>query len=426
MVAFGACLVMPGCGAKNSATTRGDQTDGPTIELTAAPAAPAATAGSVDTDDEPVVPGLVPWQLDLLDLGFQAAAAFPMNPHIKNRSRAQERIAMAALEAGDPDLATAYGDEIKNWRRGLIAATVAEWRTERGDDTDFRRLMATAEVMAETAEDWRRDRIMTRLALALANKGEMDRATEVQESILETSEQGPFAVAAAKRMADEDFDAEVVNIRETVARGEYDSTLAALRMSVTLHGRFYEDSDRRAMLEELVTTSWRPTPMLNRLELLAGMADNAIEHGANDHALTFVARGRAILDANRFDAEFHLPQGAMLAEVEVRAGAVDAARASIRGLESSWDALNKELVPSMYHAACVRPLAEAYVAAGEPDEAMRLYRQVIELGAQNPNARPRCDDLVATVASLVTHGLQPDEEMLARLRELRAGLVSPW
>lgn len=50
----------------------------------------------------------------------------------------------------------------------------------------------------------------------------------------------------------------------------------------------------------------------------------------------------------------------------------------------------------------------------------------LEAGTQNRNARPRCDDLVATCLLLVELGLEPSEAFLARAQEIRAGLVEPW
>ena len=55
-----------------------------------------------------------------------------------------------------------------------------------------------------------------------------------------------------------------------------------------------------------------------------------------------------------------------------------------------------------------------------------MLLQALEAGATNPNARPRCDDLVATCLLVVELGLEPTADLLARARALRAGLVDPW
>ena len=77
-------------------------------------------------------------------------------------------------------------------------------------------------------------------------------------------------------------------------------------------------------------------------------------------------------------------------------------------------------------AGALRSVAEAYFAMGELDLARALYARVVEVGADNPNARPRATDLVATCVSMAVHGFEPDEELEKRLAALQAGLREPW
>ena len=74
----------------------------------------------------------------------------------------------------------------------------------------------------------------------------------------------------------------------------------------------------------------------------------------------------------------------------------------------------------------LRQVAEASVAAGEREQALKLYRRAAEEGVQNANARPRTEDLVATCLSMARQGVQPDAELVRRLRATREGLGDPW
>src|SRR5262245_46132888 len=63
---------------------------------TAPPSSPSAPAAP---------PPLRPAQRDLLQLAFDAASSFPLDPHTRNRSRAQDEVVAACFELGQPDLA---------------------------------------------------------------------------------------------------------------------------------------------------------------------------------------------------------------------------------------------------------------------------------------------------------------------------------
>jgi hypothetical protein len=51
---------------------------------------------------------------------------------------------------------------------------------------------------------------------------------------------------------------------------------------------------------------------------------------------------------------------------------------------------------------------------------------VIEEGAENPNARPRAEDLVETLLSMAQVGFEPEPKLIERIEEITAGLRDPW
>ncbi|HSR88649.1 MAG TPA: hypothetical protein VLL07_06815, partial [Pontiella sp.] len=57
--------------------------------------------------------------VQMLELAFDGVSGMPLDPHIRNRARAQEKIVDAALELMQPELAARYAGEIPNWRQAV-------------------------------------------------------------------------------------------------------------------------------------------------------------------------------------------------------------------------------------------------------------------------------------------------------------------
>ncbi len=68
---------------------------------------------------------LVRYQSELLDLAFETATVIPIEPHIKDRSRAQEGVVAACIELAQPVRAVGYTEQIDNWRRGSAYGDLA-------------------------------------------------------------------------------------------------------------------------------------------------------------------------------------------------------------------------------------------------------------------------------------------------------------
>src|SRR5690349_8888326 len=65
------------------------------------------------------------FQTKLLDLAFKTATAIPVNPHIKDRSKAQEAVVKACLELNQPARALTYIEQIEGWQQGSCYADLA-------------------------------------------------------------------------------------------------------------------------------------------------------------------------------------------------------------------------------------------------------------------------------------------------------------
>ena len=63
---------------------------------------------------------------------------------------------------------------------------------------------------------------------------------------------------------------------------------------------------------------------------------------------------------------------------------------------------------------------------GEQAAAFRTYALAVEAGIDNPNSRPRAEDLSATCRSMALHDVRPDAQLWARIRQVSEGLGPPW
>jgi hypothetical protein len=63
---------------------------------------------------------------------------------------------------------------------------------------------------------------------------------------------------------------------------------------------------------------------------------------------------------------------------------------------------------------------------GDEPKARAAYLRALDEGSVNPNARPRAEDLVATLVSMAESRIAPDAEASAKVAAIRAGLVAPW
>jgi pentatricopeptide repeat protein len=123
--------------------------------------------------------------------------------------------------------------------------------------------------------------------------------------------------------------------------------------------------------------------------------------------------------------ESAIPLMAQLARLRFRAGDEAGARAEAERALALFDA-KRDTIANIYRARALRPIAEAYCAMGDTAAAFDLYKRAVEAGMENPNSRPRAEDLVATCCSLALHAMEPDAVLASRIREIQAGLGDPW
>lgn len=367
---------------------------------------------------------------ELLNLAFQSASALPLEPHIKNRSRAQEAVIEAGLELGQAKTVRTMIDEVANWRRGACLAELAYFCATHGDAARVLPLVeAASESLAQTDDDmaqgWRRDRLRTKMARALLAIGDGDGAAKWSQGAID-AEIARLAAEAARTMTLEQARNYLEGIDRVVSTTLFEQVMGTLEIAADLYGKLYADMELRAAFEAKIKASWKLMPIGVRLSLLAKLADGATNAGDQETALRLLDEATLMLDGYEWgQMRNHVPLIALIAEGRARAGDLDGAEGEIaRGL-ATFKA-GQAATPDVFQARALRPLAEASMALGKPELATELYTLTVQVGLLNPNSRPRAEDLAATAASMATHGFEPSAELWGTLRGALDSLGTPW
>lgn len=385
---------------------------------------------------------LEPYRKELLDFAFNAATAMPELPHIKTRSRGQERVVVACFELDQPRLALRYVEEIDNWRRGAGYADVAFYLAEHGRARDAQRYLdlageyvermsllddeAAGEIddgSIEGFQAWRRDRIRAKIARTHLLLGETAKAAEFADG-LEASESGAVELVAARTMDASAVEAHAAVLETIAGEADFERVRNALGVGVELLGRFHADAEKRALLETKLMACLAKSPTFFRIDFLLAMAGESLEHGDRARALARVQEVEAILGENQFAPEDGIPLLARLAGLRHRASDEEARR-RLDTARAKFQA-ERARIADLERAELLVPLAETYRSLGDTAVALEVYRQAVTDGAENRNGVPRAEDLCATLCSMARNGVEPDPELWDEIRAIYAGLREPW
>jgi len=378
---------------------------------------------------------LAPFQVELLELAFDTAAAIPVYPHIKDRSRTQEAVVTACLKLGQPSRALSYIEQISNWRQGTGYADLALYCAQLGFGQkariylDLANQIAEKSIQTDTADgnvpqEWRTDQIKVKIAQAYAWLGQIEQANQLEKGVVE-SETAKVAGAKALACDEKTFDEQVNSLETMIAQGNFDITKNALGAYAQLFKRFYPDEKRRLLIEEKIKASWGKMPIFIRIELLTDMAVSALEHNDQTKALSIVDEAQGLIDGNQWPVEIRIPMAANLVVLRFRAGDKEKAKSDADALLGQYETEGSAIV-NIYRAGALRPLAEAYQAMGDREVALLVYKKAIKEGIENPNSRPRAEDLSATCCSMAMHVVEPDAELWLQIHQVRKGLGQPW
>jgi hypothetical protein len=376
-----------------------------------------ATAGSLV--DLP----LDAYRCELLDLAFDAVSAMPVDPHVKNRSRAQEAVVKACLELDQPQRALQFTKQIVDWRRGVAYADLAFYCARRGLKGEVETYLDLADQASQDVQDWRRDRIRVRIAETHAYLGQAQAAAQFEQGV-DASESGKVARVMAMVCPPESFDEQMATLASLVATEHFDAVKNALGAYGELYNRFYADDARRRTIEERIRMSSGNLPAFVRIDVLIELVDFSLAHSDQAKACELLNEARTTVESATWQPTMGIPLVAKLSELRFRAGDPEKARQEARAALALFDAKRDQIV-NIYRGEMLRSVAEAFQTMGDPI-ASELYGRAIEAGMENPNSRPRAEDLAATCCAMALHAAQPTPALWNRIREIRKGLGDPW
>lgn len=367
---------------------------------------------------------LAAYQNELLDLAFATASAIPIKPHIKDRSQAQEGVVAASLELDQPWRAFGLIEKIENWRRGTGYADLAFYCAMHDYTNEVQQYLDLAIQISESAEDWRRDHIRVKIANTYTLLGQTRQADQYVKGLADAESDKVSGVMAM--IADEDnFEGQLNALDSLLVSGNFNIVENTLKAFANLFNRFYDDAERRSLVEEKLKTSWEKLPIFMRIELLKELAGFALDHADQAKALELVNEAQLFLDGAQWRPEHRIPMISKLVKLRFLTGDRQNARTDADVLLALFDSQRGKIV-NIDRAGALRPLAEAYQSMGDTAAALAVYKRAVEEGVENPNSRPRAEDLSATCLSMALHGVEPDAELWTRIRQINDGLGDPW
>ena len=369
------------------------------------------------------IPHFQAYRIKLLELAFEAASAIPVQPHIKDRSRSQAAIVETCLRLDQSSLALSFIARMEDWRKGACLADYAFYVVRHGD-CSIEQHLAEAAAIAASATDWRQDRIKAKIARARVLLNQVEAFEQLASNISET-EIGKVDQARAMIADEAEFDRQMQAIDAIVAQRNFDLTRNALESVAELFERFYADSTRRELAEQKIKSSWNSTPEMFRLELLSKLAETALAHHDQSKALALVNESQALLAQHQWSPEYEIVTAARIAAQRYAAGDQTRANADLETIVG-WFESRRQMIMGIDRAGALRAVGESYARMQNAAASLRIFSRAVEEGADNPNARPRALDLAATCSSMALAGIEPDDELWVRLRQLRAELNAPW
>ncbi len=384
---------------------------------------PSAMAIPVQAASIPDLP-MAEYQARLLDLAFQAACSIPTNPHIKDRSRAQEAVVMTCLKLEQPGRAAQYCEGIDDWRRGLCYAELAFYYAKRGAVELAKDSLAKARKISDEAQDWRKDTINVKMAQALVLLGQGDQASQYEIGVVD-SQKGKVEGIRAMQCDDGAFDEQIQVLESLGKEGGFDILQNVEQAYALLFNRFYSDTQRRDRIEQKMKSVWNTMPYFVRMELLMTLTGFALNHSDAVKALELVQEANQLLEDSQWRMDHRISTMASLSALRFKAGDKTKARNDCDAAQALFDVQRLSIV-NIDRARTLHKLAEAYQVMGDTKTALMVYKKAVEEGVENPNSRPRAEDLSAACCSLALSAVEPDAELWARLNQIREGLSQPW
>lgn len=380
---------------------------------------------------------LAPWKSDLLRLAFDAASKFPINPHKKNRGRVQDLVVSTCFELDQPNLALSFAPRIVGWRRGVAFADYAWCCAKQGDGKGVAQYVRLAEsVLSDmaadpTAQEWRADKVLHKIARAWSALGQIEKASAALRKVDPTSSGAVDAgwsdtvASRVEHLTKADARDELRRIENVFLAQSLGEQFTSLLIIGAVYDRFYQEEGLRSFAAELILERFVKLPPKLRLDVMAKLVATHIRFDDKPGAYEVIRQMDELISSFNWRAEELLPERARIAKLMFDAGHPELAKQELEKSLLHYHEHRDEVV-NIYRCETLRSLAIAWHHIGVFDRANDLMEVALEEGLENPNSRPRCDDLVESCLALVRAGMQPSEDLWRRVKEISKALGEPW
>ena len=366
-----------------------------------------------------------PARRELLGRADAIALRIPSPSFEKDRARMQLAVVECCIANGMLDEAFDRSAPMElTWRRGEALALTAQAYARAGNAARARELAERAAGGASDYPDWAAARVRAGAAKAFVLLGDRARAGSLVGAG-DPAMLGEVHAVMVESAAGEELDSEADMFDKAIATRNFDLAKGGIDGYLVLLGRVSADDARRARALKALDEAIPGLPFDLQVDYRARLAERLAAVGRPAESAAELANAVKLFGSTVFLAEDIAPIGAKLARAQARLGDRDAARARLASLERTFRDRTAEIV-DLRRANCLRALAEAWVDLGDRAAAMRLWSDALEAGALNPNARPRAEDLCATLISMAGPGIRPTPEMERRIAGIESGLVAPW
>ncbi|MEA2068747.1 MAG: hypothetical protein U9P12_06065, partial [Verrucomicrobiota bacterium] len=373
-----------------------------------------------------------------------SVSKMPLNPHIKNRSRAQQKVVGACLELGRGDLAEDYIVRIANWQRWKGFSDLAYYYAERdqmalaeaalqhseaalsmADDLRSGKILAsTPNPLIDTLEGWRYKQVRARLYEVEALLGKNEAQQPLGDLDLGEEIDATFAAhSVTEKQAD--YEAAMEQLARLAGHANFEVTQQALLGMVRLADTNYDQLDLSTWTEKELVPHFKKTPVFMRVNVLVQLADVALRHNDTLQTEKICDQIEGYIDHAALPVGLRITEKTKGVSLRFKAGNERAARKQLDVLLGLYTS-NRDFIVDIDRAEILCRMAEGYQLTGQTTRALSLYEKAVVEGQVNPNSRPRADALNEIACSLAMHSVVPPEVFFRSLEELGNQLGRPW
>jgi len=381
---------------------------------------------------------------DLLDLAFAGVSKMPLNPHIKNRSRAQEKAIDVYLELGEDRAAETKIKYIENWRRWMAFANLAHFYAKKGDGVAAEKVRDKVLVALQMVDEIHSGKVLARTPSALIDSLEGWRYKNVRVRLYETDlllgKKEVEGVLASLHLT-EDLSASLAANRAVKNSIKYKDAMIQLSQladttnfevieyalvgMVRLADVHYQKINPSEWVEKELIIRLKHTPVFTKINVLEKMVKVALQHNDVGFAKKLCVMMEQYIHAAALPVELRIVEKVRVIRLRLNAGSEANAKKQLDKLCFLYEQNLRSIVDiNRAHILC--RLAEAAWLAGEKKQALSLYKKAIVAGQINPNSRPRADALNEICCSMARYFVPPTQDLFHQLQEMSAKLGRPW